>query len=78
MLLSAQIYEDAKKSTGYDPKIKEYFDDAIKRGQLVDDNGSVKFTVKGQQLTLDALTVKYNEYNQEKDDKGVKKSFLKP
>ncbi len=76
MLLSAQVYEYAKQSTGYDPKIKEYFDDAIKCGQLVVDNGTFKFTVKGQQLTLDQLTAKYNEYNQEKDD--AKKAALQP
>ncbi len=76
MLLPAQIYEDANKSTGYDPKIKEYFDDAIKRGQMVVDNGSVKFSVKGQLLTLEQLTAKYNEYKQEKDD--AKKAQLQP
>ncbi|MCR4565522.1 MAG: linear amide C-N hydrolase [Bacteroidales bacterium] len=68
MLLPAQIYEYAKKSTVYDPKIKEYFDEAIKRGQLVVDDGSFKFTVMGRKLTLDQLTKKYNEYNQLTDD----------
>ncbi len=76
MLLPAPMYEAARQSTGYDPKIKEYFDEAIKRGQLVVDNGSFKFSVKGQQLTLEQLTAKYNEYNQEKDD--AKKAALQP
>ncbi len=76
MLLPAKMYEAAKQSTGYDSKIQEYFDEAIKRGQMVVDNGSVKFSVKGQQMTLDELTAKYNEFNQEKDN--VKKAALKP
>ena len=76
MLLPAQIYEDAKKSTRYDPKIKEYFDDAIKRGQLIVDDGSIRFSVKGQQLTLAQLTAKYNEYNQATD--AAQKAALKP
>ncbi len=68
MLLPAHIYEEAKKSTGYDPKIKEYFDDAIKRGQLIVDDGSIKFNVLGKQMTLEQLTEIYNEYTKLTDD----------
>ncbi|MCR4565520.1 MAG: linear amide C-N hydrolase [Bacteroidales bacterium] len=68
MLLPAQVYEDAAKSTAYYPNIKEYFDEAIRRGQLVIDNGSFKFNVKGKRLTLEQLTAKYNAFNQAKDD----------
>ncbi len=76
MLLPAEMYEAAKQSTAYDPKIKEYFDDAIKRGQLVVDNGSFRFSVKGQQLTLAQLTAKYNEYKQATD--AAQKAALQP
>ena len=68
MLLPAQIYEDAKKSISYDPKIKEYFDDAIKRGQLIVDDGSIKFDVVGQKMNLEQLTKIIKEYNKLTDD----------
>ncbi len=68
MLLPAQVYEDAKKSVVYDPKIKEYFDEAIKRGQLVVDNGSIKFDVVGKKMTLAELTKIYNDYLKLTDD----------
>nr|MCR4824445.1 linear amide C-N hydrolase [Bacteroidales bacterium] len=61
MIVTAQMYEDAGKSS-YDPKIKEYFDDAIKTGRLVVDDGSIKFTVNGRQLNLNELFSKYTEY----------------
>ncbi|MCR4582753.1 MAG: linear amide C-N hydrolase [Prevotella sp.] len=60
MLISAKMYQDACNS-GYDPKIKEYFDDAIKRNTLVIDDGSFMFEVNGQQLNLTELLAKYNE-----------------
>ncbi len=68
MLLPANIYEEAKQSTGYDAKIKEYFDDAIKRGQLIVDNGSIKFNVQGKQMTLAQLSEKYADYVKLTDD----------
>ncbi len=68
MLLPAQIYEDAKKSTCYDPKIKEYFDEAIKRGQLIVDDGSIKFDVVDKKMNLEQLTKFMKEYNQLTDD----------
>ncbi|MCR5175537.1 MAG: linear amide C-N hydrolase [Anaerovibrio sp.] len=61
MLIDAAMYEEAKRST-YDPKIKEYFDDAVAAGQLVIDDGSIKFSVNDEQLTLTELSSKYNEY----------------
>ncbi len=61
LLLSPIKYEQSKKST-YDPKIKEYFDIAIERGTLVIDDGSIKFDVKGEKLTLSELYDKYVEY----------------
>ncbi len=68
MLLSAEIYENAKQSTGYDPMIKEYFDDAIKRGQIVIDNGSIKFDVVGKKMNLTQLTNFIKDYNKLTDD----------
>ncbi|MCR5834285.1 MAG: hypothetical protein K6G55_06535 [Selenomonadaceae bacterium] len=54
MLLPAQIYEDAKKST-HDPMIKKYFDDAVATGRLIVDDGSIKFNVNGEQVTLSEM-----------------------
>ncbi len=62
MIINAQTYEEAKQSTGYDPKIKQYFDDAIKTGYLVVDDGSIKFNVKGKKLNLTELQAKNDEY----------------
>lgn len=62
MIIEAQTYEEAKQSTSYDAKIKEYFDDAIKTGYLVIDDGSIKFKVNGKNLTLTELRVKNDEY----------------
>lgn len=68
MLLPAQIYEDAKKSISYDPKIKEYFDEAIKRGQIIVDDGSIKFEVEGKKYTLEQLTQIYKDYSKLTDN----------
>ena len=68
MLLPAQIYEDAKKSTSYDPKIKEYFDEAIKRGQIIVDDGSIKFEVEGKKYTFEQLTQIYKDYSKLTDN----------
>ncbi len=54
MLIPARMYEDAEKST-HDPMIKKYFDDAIATGRLVVDDGSIKFNVNGNQVTLTEL-----------------------
>ncbi len=67
MLLPAQIYEDAKKSVSYDPKIKEYFDDAIQRGQLIVDDGSIKFDVVGKKMNLEQLSNFIKDYNKMTD-----------
>ncbi len=75
MIIDAQTYEDAKNSS-YDPKIKEYFDDAIKTGRLVVDDGSIKFDVNGQKLNLTELYAKYTEYMMCED--ADKRAELKP
>ncbi len=61
MIIEAKLYEIAEKST-YDPKIKEYLDEAIATGRMVIDDGSIKFDVNGEQLTLSELSAKYDEY----------------
>ena len=61
VLVEAWMYEEAKKST-YDPKIKQYFDDAIKTGVMVIDDGSIKFNVNGKSLTITELRTKSEEY----------------
>ncbi len=68
MLIPAKIYEDAKKSTSYDPLIKEYFDDAIKKGQAIVDNGSIKFDVVGKKMNLEQLSKIYSDYVKLTDD----------
>ncbi len=75
MIIEASMYEEAKKAT-YDPKIKEYFDDAIATGRMVIDDGSIKFTVNGEELTLTELSSKHSEYEACEDPK--KKEELKP
>ncbi len=62
MIIEAQTYEEAKQSTGYDAKIKQYIDEAVKTGYLIIDNGSIKFNVDGKSLTLTELRVKSEEY----------------
>ncbi len=61
LIVAAELYEEAKKSS-YDPKIKEFYDDAIKTGRLVIDDGSYKFNVNGAQVSLTELSAKYKEY----------------
>ncbi len=75
VLCDAQIYADAERCT-YDPNIKNYFKDAIATGRLVVDDGSIKFTVKGEELTLTALKAKVKEYNESTD--RSKKAALQP
>ncbi len=61
MIISAGMYDQAKKST-YDPKIKAYFDDALKHGRLVIDDGSFTYPVNGKPVKLDELAAKFDEY----------------
>ncbi|MCR4610306.1 MAG: linear amide C-N hydrolase [Lachnospiraceae bacterium] len=75
MLMSANMYEEAKQSD-YDPMIKKYFDDAIGTGRMVIDDGSYKFDVNGETLNLTELFEKYNEYKSSED--AEKKKELKP
>ena len=75
VLVEAWMYEEAKKST-YDPKIKQYFDDAIKTGVMVIDDGSIKFNVNGKNLTLTELRTKSEEYTACTD--AAKRAQLEP
>ena len=75
MIIEANMYEEAQKAT-YDPKIKEYFDDAIATGRLVIDDGSIRFNVNGEELNLTELSSKYNEYEASTDSE--KRKELKP
>ncbi len=60
LIATAQQYEEAKKST-YDPKIKQYFDEAIARGNLVVDDGSIKFDINGEKVSFEDLVKNYND-----------------
>ncbi|MCR5834284.1 MAG: linear amide C-N hydrolase [Selenomonadaceae bacterium] len=75
MIMSAQVYEDAKKST-HDPKIKEYIDEAVSRGKLVVDDGSIKFDVNGKKVTLTELSDKYDAFAA--SDDSEKRAELEP
>ena len=75
MIIASQTYE-ASEQSDYDPKIKEYFDDAIAAGSLVIDDGSYKFDVNGEDMNLTQLLEKYNEYNSCEDIE--KRKELKP
>ncbi len=75
VIIEAWQYEEAEKAD-YDQKIREYFDDALATGRLIIDDGSVKFTVNGEKLTLTELSGKYNEYKTADDSE--KKKELKP
>ncbi len=58
LVITAQMYEDAKNST-YDPNIKKYIDDAIKCGTLIVDDGSIKLDVNGEKMTITELWENY-------------------
>lgn len=75
-IAEAKLYEEASKSS-YDPKIKEYFDDAIARGTLVIDDGSIQFEVNGEKLTLTQLREKYDMFPEFSSDPD-KQAELKP
>ncbi len=75
MIVTSKLYDEAQKAT-YDPKIKEYFDDAIATGRLIVDDGSIKFSANGQELNLTELTDKYTEYME--TDSAEKVEELKP
>ncbi len=61
MIIDARKYEEVEKSD-YDPMIKKYFDEALATGRMIIDDGSVRFTVNGEELTLTELSAKYDEY----------------
>ncbi len=75
MLISAALYDQACKSD-YDPKIKQYFDEAVAKGRLVIDDGSFKFTVEGKEYSIDELAEKKAEYEACADLE--KRKVLKP
>ncbi len=56
-----KLYEDACKCT-YDPKIKEYFDDAIATGVMVLDDGSMTYDCYGKQVPIAELREKFDQY----------------
>lgn len=76
MLIDAKMISDAEKCT-YDPKIREYFDAGIASGYLVVDDGSFKFSVGEEELTLTELYSKYVEYGKNAAD-PEKNAQLKP
>ncbi len=61
LIITSEMYENAKEST-YDPKIKKYFDDAIARGTLIVDDGSIKFNVNGKEVNFRELFDNYNAF----------------
>ncbi len=75
MLISAKLYDQAKKSD-YDPMIKQYFDEAVKMGRLVIDDGSFKFNVNGEELGIDELEARKVEYEGSSDLE--RRATLKP
>jgi hypothetical protein len=75
MIISAELYDQAVKSD-YDPKIKQYYDEAVAAGRLVIDDGSYKFTVNGEEVTLDELIAKTAEHDASEDLE--KRAELKP
>ncbi len=75
MIIAAQSYVEVLKAD-YDPDIKAYFDDALASGRMIIDDGSVKFTVNGEELNLTELFEKYNAYKAAEDP--AKKNELKP
>ncbi len=56
-----KLYEDACKST-YDPKIKQYFDEAIATGVMVLDDGSMTYDCYGTQVPIAELKEKFDAY----------------
>ncbi len=60
LIATAEEYEIAEKST-YDPKIKQYFDEAIARGNLVVDDGSFKFDINGEMVPFADLVRNIND-----------------
>lgn len=62
LLVTNEMYAQAEESISYDPMIKQNFDDAIARGTLVVDDGSILFEVNEEQLTLTELIEKHEEY----------------
>ncbi len=74
-LCEAQMYTDAGRCT-YDTKIRQYLDAAIVSGRLVIDDGSIKFTVNGEQLTLTELNAKNSEYEATTDK--ARRAALQP
>ncbi len=66
MLISSHLYDEAVASD-YDPKIKEYYDDAIARGTLVVDDGSFKFEGGGKEVGIDELADKFAEVKASSD-----------
>ncbi len=75
VLCDAQIYADAERCK-YDRNILKYLEDAKATGRLIVDDGSIKFTVNGEQLTLTELNAKNSEYETTTDK--AKRAALQP
>ncbi len=60
LIATVDEYEIARKST-YDPKIKQYFDEAIERGNLVVDDGSFEFCIMGEKVPFADLVRNYKD-----------------
>jgi len=68
LLLSYDVYDNARSSTVYDSMILKYFDDAIDCGTLVIDDDTILFEVSGAEYTLTELYEFYEEYEESADD----------
>ncbi|MDO4536773.1 MAG: linear amide C-N hydrolase [Coriobacteriales bacterium] len=66
MLYSSRLYKEAEESD-YDPMIKQYIDEAVECGRMVIDDGSYKFAVNGEELTIDELAVRWFAYTASAD-----------
>ncbi len=58
LIATKEEYEIAEKST-YDPRIKQYFDEAIARGNMVVDDGSFVFDILGEKVPFADLVRNY-------------------
>ncbi len=76
MIVSIEVYEEVKKAAAYDPKVKQYVDEAVATGRMVIDDGTYKFFANGQILSLVELYDKYSQYEASVDQE--ERRALKP
>ncbi len=60
LIATAQQYDEAKRAD-YDPRIRQYFDEAIARGNLVVDDGSFKFDIDGEMVPFAELARNFSD-----------------